>query len=273
MTSNTIIKRAYADTPEGQVHLRRAGEGDPLVLMHWCPSNGRQYEPVMPGFAARGYSVYAPDLMGYGNSDKPDRQWAIADFATNLGHVLDALDLEAVDLVGGHTSAAVCAEFAVEHPDRIKRLVLDGCPARPTEVRAERKGTYALPLKLTADGEHMMWAWKRSFRRPDMPLDRAFLSAVDLLKAGFTWHTGYDASSDYDMESRLPELRVPTLVMSAPEDPLNEYFEKCVSLIPDSRSHLFQGRGLADPAQANEFVQVVADFLSTAEPKAGGTKA
>ena len=261
MTSNTIIKRAYADTPEGQVHLRRAGTGDPLVLMHWCPSNGRQYEPVIPDFVERGFSVIAPDLMGYGDSDKPDTQWAIGDFATNLLHLLDALELEAVNLVGGHTSAAICAEFAVQHPERIKRLVLDGCPAYTPEARAERKGKYALPLELSADGEHMMWAWKRSFRRPDMPLDRAFLSAVDLLKAGFTWHTGYEALADYDMESRLPAIGAPTLVMSATEDTLHEYFEKCLSLIPDSHPHLFHGRGLADPAQAGEFVQVVADFL------------
>ncbi|HRX88018.1 MAG TPA: hypothetical protein P5528_01115, partial [Steroidobacteraceae bacterium] len=71
------MKRAYADTPDGQVHYRVAGTGQPIVLMHWAPSSGRQHEQLLPLLAARGFRAFAPDLMGYGDSDKPDRQWSI----------------------------------------------------------------------------------------------------------------------------------------------------------------------------------------------------
>lgn len=256
------IVRRYADTAEGQVHYRRAGDGDPLVLMHWCPSCGRQFEPVMPLFAARGYAIYAPDLIGYGDSDKPDRQWTIEEFAVNLGHFLDALGLESVFLAGGHTSAAISAELAATQPGRVRRLVLDGSPAYPAAVRAERLGTYARPLELDAEGGHMLWAWRRSFRRPDMPLDRVYLAALDLLKAGFTWHTGYEAVAMYDMEAALPAITVPTLALTATEDPLFPYHQRVMELLPNAVDHVFEGRGpLGDPERAAEFVEVIDRFL------------
>ena len=262
MTSNTTIKRAYADTEYGQIHYRQAGSGDPLVLMHYCPSNGRQYQHTLAQFAERGYAAFAPDLAGYGDSDKPDRQWSIEDFAVNLGEFLDFLHLDSVLLVGGHTSAAISTEFAVENPQRVRRLALDGSPAWDATRRAEMTGTYVPPLKLSPEGDHMMWAWKRSYRRPEMPLERVFASAVDLLKAGFTYHTGYEAVFAYDMEARLREINVPTLALTADEDPLFVEHQKVMRLVPGVKEHTFEGRGpLSDPDRATEFVEAIDAFM------------
>ena len=122
MTSNTAIKRAYADTKYGQVHYRHTGSGDPLVLMHWCPGNGRQYQNTLAQFAERGYAAFAPDLAGYGDSDKPDRQWSIEDFAVNLGEFLDFLHLDSVlprrrPYLGGNLDRICRRESASESGD------------------------------------------------------------------------------------------------------------------------------------------------------------
>ncbi len=266
MTSNTTIKRAYADTEFGQNHYRHTGSGDPLVLMHGCPGSGRTYESVIAQFAERRYAVYAPDLPGYGDSDKPDRQWSIEDFAANMRDVLDYLRLDQVFLFGSHTSAAVVTEFAVQNPQRVRRLVLDGSPAWDAKRRAEMTGTYVPPLKLTPEGDHMMWAWNRSYRRPEMPLERVFASAVDLLKAGFTYHTGYEAVFAYDMEQRLPEIRVPTLALTSEDDPLFVEHQKVMRLVSGVSGHSFgERRPLGEPAGVIDFVETVDSFLRSPE--------
>ena len=227
------MKRAYADTPDGQVHYRVAGTGQPIVLMHWAPSSGRQHEQLLPLLAARGFRAFAPDLMGYGDSDKPDRQWSIADHARNLGDFLDTLELPAVFLYGGHTTAAVATEFAIMSPARVKALVLDG--------------------------SHMIWAWQRSLRHPSMPLDEAFAASIDLLKAGRTYHTGYEAVWAYDMGARLPLLALPVLALTTPADPLADAHQSVLRLVADCRE--FVAPSIASQS-VEERAEMMANVLS-----------
>jgi len=238
MTIPTKTRRAYADTPDGQVHYRVAGAGDPVVLLHWAPGSGRQNQEVVKLLAERGFHVFAPDLMGYGDSDKPDRQWSIADHAQNLKSFLDALGLGPVFLYGGHTSAAIAAEFAVTDPARVRALVLDGSPVYDTTERNKLAGLYAKPLELFADGNHMMWAWKRAFRHENMALKEVFADCVDLLKAGHSYHTGYEAVFSYDMAPRLPLLTMPVLAMTTPDDPLADAHKHVMGSVPQCREFI-----------------------------------
>lgn len=248
------LRRGYADTPAGQVHYRTAGEGDPVVLMHWAPGSGRQHTVLAELLAARGFQVFAPDLMGYGDSDKPDQQWSIADHARNLADFLDSLALDAIFLYGGHTTAAVATEFSIASPARVHALVLDGSPVYDAEQRAAYAGSYALPLRLAADGSHMQWAWQRALRYPDMPLEEAFADCVDLLKAGHTYHTGYEAVWAYDMAPRLPLLSVPVLAMTTPDDPLADAHQQVLALVAGCQEFV----GLARSSQSMTQRAVVA---------------
>jgi pimeloyl-ACP methyl ester carboxylesterase len=170
-----------------------------------------------------------------------------------------------VFLYGGHTTAAVATEFVIVNPSRVERLVLDGSPVYDAAQRAANVGSYAQPLVLDPEGSHMLWAWKRSFRRPDMPLQEVFDSAVDLLRAGMTWHTGYEAVWHYDMESRLPLLRLPVLALTSDDDPLNAAHQKVMELVEGVREHVFPGR-LRQPfeARSQAFVDVVEPFFREA---------
>ena len=245
----TALRRAYAETPDGQVHYRTAGVGEPIVLMHWAPASGRQHAELLPLLAARGFRVFAPDLIGYGDSDKPDRQWSIPDHARNLGYLLDALYLRSVFLYGGHTSAAVATEFAVTAPSRVRAMVLDGSPVYGAEKRASLAASYAPPLQLETDGSHMLWAWKRSLRHSTMPLEEAFADSVDLLKAGHTYHTGYEAVWAYDMAARLPLVTVPTLAITTPDDPLVEAHQQVMAEVPECAEFVGPARASLSSAQ------------------------
>jgi pimeloyl-ACP methyl ester carboxylesterase len=237
-TNAATVRRSYADTPDGQIHYRVAGAGDPIVMLHWAPGSGRQNEETASLLAARGYRVFAPDLIGYGDSDKPDRQWSIADHARNLGDLLDDLALGAVFIYGGHTSAAIAAEYAVNNPTRVRALVLDGSPVYDAGEREALAGSYAQPMEITADGDHMRWAWQRALRHEDMPLDEVLADCVDLLKAGRTYHMGYEAVFAYDMAERLPLLSMPVLAMTTLDDPLASAHEYVINAVPNCREFI-----------------------------------
>jgi pimeloyl-ACP methyl ester carboxylesterase len=262
MVKPAKIRRAYADTPQGQVHYRVIGEGDAVVLMHWAPASGRQHALLMEQLSARGFCVYAPDLMGYGDSDKPDRQWSIEDHAVNLRHWLDAVGLDSVYLYGGHTTAAVAVELSIEHPDRVRALVLDGSPVYDPAERAALVGTYAPPLVLHADGRQMQWAWDRAYRHPSLPLDEVFGDCLDLLKAGFTYHTAYEAVWAYDMAPRLPRLTTRTLALTTPDDPFAKAHRQVVADVPQCQEFLGPSRTSRSAVQRAEAeAKLFADFF------------
>ncbi len=66
-----IVRRAFVDIDEGQVHNRHAGAGDtPLVMLHVAPGTSRGLAPLV-GQLAEGRAVYALDCMGMGDSAPP----------------------------------------------------------------------------------------------------------------------------------------------------------------------------------------------------------
>jgi haloalkane dehalogenase len=123
----------YATVPDGEGGSLRmayieAGPADgPVVLcLHGEPSWSFLYRTMIPVLAAGGLRVVAPDLVGFGRSDKPAR---IEDhsYARQVEWVrclaFDRLDLHAVTLVGQDWGGLIGFRLAAEHPDRFARLV------------------------------------------------------------------------------------------------------------------------------------------------------
>jgi pimeloyl-ACP methyl ester carboxylesterase len=136
--SSATIRRHYADGDHGQLHLTELGRGDPLILLHWAPSNARQYAAQIPAFAQRGFRVIAVDIPGYGRSHKdaagwscarrwrPRSRWRCGRFGVTRGYAL-----------GGHLSAAIVAELAIAEPAGWPRIVLDGSPTLTAEEMSQ----------------------------------------------------------------------------------------------------------------------------------------
>ena len=117
----------YVELPELRVHYVEAGppEADPVVLMHGEPSWSFLYREVIPIIAGAGYRVIAPDLVGFGRSDKPVERAAY----TYQRHVewmwatLDGLRLERMTLVGQDWGGLIGLRLVAEHPERFARVV------------------------------------------------------------------------------------------------------------------------------------------------------
>jgi pimeloyl-ACP methyl ester carboxylesterase len=95
------------------------GEGERvLVLAHGLLMNRRMYDALAPEMAARGYRVVLVDLLGHGESDKPDdmRIYSMGSFAKQLAGLIEHLELRSPVVGGTSLGANVSLELAVHHP-------------------------------------------------------------------------------------------------------------------------------------------------------------
>jgi haloalkane dehalogenase len=101
-------------------------DGEPVLLLHGEPSWSFLYRTVMPVLAGAGFRAIAPDLIGFGRSDKPA---AIGDhsYARHVEWVrafaFDQLDLHGLTLVGQDWGGLIGLRLVAEHPDRFARVV------------------------------------------------------------------------------------------------------------------------------------------------------
>ncbi|MDI5969486.1 alpha/beta fold hydrolase [Streptomyces sp. SL13] len=122
----------------GEVRLACRVSGNPdgaaVVLLHGLGKSGADWDAVA-GELGRHRRVYAPDLRGHGDSDRPGR-YSFELMRDDLGAMLKALELERVSLVGHSMGGVVAYLYASEHPERVERLVLEEVPPPVARERA-----------------------------------------------------------------------------------------------------------------------------------------
>jgi pimeloyl-ACP methyl ester carboxylesterase len=104
------------------------GEGDRvLVLVHGLLMNRRMYDRLAPEMASRGHRVILVDLLGHGESDKPQdmRIYSMSSFANQLAGLIDHLGLASPVVGGTSLGANVTLELAVHHPDAAGALFIE----------------------------------------------------------------------------------------------------------------------------------------------------
>jgi pimeloyl-ACP methyl ester carboxylesterase len=84
------MKRGYIETPEGQVHYRTEGNGEPLLLLHKAGLSSDEFTEMLP-FLGKKYRVVAMDVLGYGNTNMPVPEPDFNDYVNNILHFLDAM--------------------------------------------------------------------------------------------------------------------------------------------------------------------------------------
>ena len=124
------VRSEYVDAGRYHIHYFEAAPPDgsagiPLLLVHGLGSRAEDWGGMIPTLAAEGFHVYAPDLLGYGRSAKPDVAYSVG---LEEGVVVDfmrAVGLQRTDVDGWSMGGWIAAKMALDHPEMVNRLVLD----------------------------------------------------------------------------------------------------------------------------------------------------
>src|SRR5690349_12659867 len=103
-----------------RIHYERAGEGMPVIFLHAGVADYRMWGPQMPVFSKH-FDVIAPDLRGFGKSELPPGTWSPV---SDLLGLIDELGLKPAHIVGCSIGGGIAIDFALEHPERVSKLVL-----------------------------------------------------------------------------------------------------------------------------------------------------
>src|ERR1700737_281797 len=117
-----MVRAAGVDT-----FYLEAGSGPPVILLHGLGASNSSMLPTLWDLA-RDHRVLAPDLPGFGGSDKPIRTYDFPFFADWLGAFMDSVGVNEADLVGNSLGGRIALEAGLSIPDRVSRMVLL-CPS------------------------------------------------------------------------------------------------------------------------------------------------
>lgn len=117
------FQHGRAETNGVELHYRRSGSGPPLVLLHGWPQHSLMWHAIVPPLSER-FDVIAPDQRGAGASSITASGYDKTNMAKNLAGLLDALEVETVDIAAYDLGAGVGAAFARDYPERVRRLAV-----------------------------------------------------------------------------------------------------------------------------------------------------
>jgi pimeloyl-ACP methyl ester carboxylesterase len=200
------------------------GEGEPVLLLHGFPDSSRLWRHQVPRLVGAGLRAIAPDLRGYGASDKPEAvaEYRISRSVADMIALLDGLGIERARVVGHDWGAAVAWVLASLAPERVERLAVlsVGHPnaSRDRTVEDRERAWYMLLFQFEGVAEELIarddWRLMREFLRGDGDVEHyvSDLGRPGALTAALGWYRA-NAGPARELAPRraLPAVRAPTL--------------------------------------------------------------
>lgn len=268
---------SYLDVEGMKTHVLACGEGLPVVLLHSGEYGGcaeASWAHVMGPIAEAGYRVYAPDLLGFGLSDK------VIDFADPKGrrmrHIaatLRALGLARPAIIGNSMGGTYLAEMlAAERPlleasvavlvsaggrvpfNEARKQILSYDLTEASMRRIIRTMTYS--ARLAEDDEYVRWRHRLSLEP----------GAWQCAESARLRPPGSESGGEFGKpdRTRYERIGIPVHVIAGREDPLRDpgYAEELAARLPDSRLSVYPECGhLPNIEQPDRFVADVTRFL------------
>ena len=198
---------SYADVNGLSLYYEEHGAGEPLVLLHGGFGAAELMQPIIPALAA-GRRVIAVDLQGHGHTGDIDRPLRPEHMADDIAALIAHLGLERADVMGYSLGGTVALRTAIQHPERVRRLVVvsvafrrDGSHPEVLEAMDQMGPAAVEPLRQSPPGQ----LYARTAPRPE---DWPALVA----KTGDLLH------HDYDWTAEIEAMTTPTLLVFADAD-------------------------------------------------------
>jgi pimeloyl-ACP methyl ester carboxylesterase len=268
------VKSEYVDAGGYRMHYFEAGPGDgtPLVLVHGLGDRGEAWAAMMPALAAKGFHVWAPDLLGYGRSPRPDVDYSIPLEEKTVVDFMQAVHVPKADIGGWSMGGWIAMKLTLDHPEMVDRLVV-----------YDSAGVYFpatwQPDLFTPNDE----AGVRkliSMLTPEPPVVPDFAAAAMVRKLqGNAWVVKRSLASMITgrdlLDFRLHNISQPMLIVWGSKDvliPLSAG-EAIHERVPQSVLNVIEGCGHLAPAEcARPVTESTVDFLRSEPPMQGGEK-
>ena len=256
------IKDKTINVDGRDVHYYTAGHGEPLVVIHGGGGDARTWRSNIVELSEK-YTVYAPDLPGYGGSQPLDGNYYIPELSAFLGSFASNLGLESFYLMGHSMGGGVALDYALKSPHKIKKLVLVSslCLGREISFWVRLMSIPGLLRSLGALTISLLKSIKWLAERLNpagfvMPLSPASVTVggnITTLK-----------QQSLVLENRLAEIAVPTLLVWGSRDPIVpvKHAYQAAKVIPDCRVKVFENRGHnVHRDELEEFSSTLTGFL------------
>lgn len=221
----------------------------PVVLVHGLGVSSRYLLPTARELAPL-FPVFAPDLPGFGASDRPNHALNVEELADTLAAWMDAVGLEHAALLGNSMGTQVAAECAARHPQHVARLVLLG-PTIDRDARSMPVQMFRLALAALQEPAS---AWSLVLQ------DYLHCGPVRLLQ------TCMHALA-HRMEDTLPRVEAPVLIVRGEHDPLAppRWVEELLDRCRDGRLLVMPHAGhIPHYSAPRQFALAIVPFLSEA---------
>ena len=229
------------------IRVRRVGRGQPVVLVHGLGVSSRYFGPLAERLAGR-MRVIAPDLPGWGGSERPEMVLDIASAADVLAEIIVAENLGTPTLVANSLGCQFVLELADQRPDLVGALVLIS-PTVDPRYRSPARQASTLAVDWMREPAEL-WPiivrdyWAMGPRR---------LVATALLALG-------DRPED-----KLPRITAPVLVIHGDRDAIttSDWAKSCARLAPDGRYVPIRGAAhAAHFSHPQQVARLVLSFVS-----------
>lgn len=273
----------FFDVDGVRIHYVDEGSGQPVLLVHGQPTWSYLYRKVIPPLVAAGFRCIAPDLMGFGLSDKPTKEsaYTVQRHVAMLSFLVQHLNLRSVTVVCHDWGGPIGLRFAIDHQDAIAGLVILNTMAKPLPIpwwfrllfRSPGLSTFLVRrldlLRRVAFAPKILFkrrldprAREQYFLPHNTSMQRAGVAAFPKLIPSNTAHPTYTYVSD--IESTLKTWDVPVLVMFSDRDPVFKPRDgqHLADVVPNGRFYLVKGAGhyLQEDA-ADEVAEQIKKFL------------
>jgi pimeloyl-ACP methyl ester carboxylesterase len=245
------------------VHYYTAGQGEPLVVIHGGGGDARTWWDNITELSKK-YTVYVPDLPGYGGSQPLVGKYYIPELSEFMEKFAAKLGLEKFNLVGHSLGGGIALSYALRSPHHIKKLVLVSslCLGREIALWVRLLSVPALIQSIGAltvavlKGVKWLLMLMLNPAQIIMPLSPASVTVGGSI-------TTFRQQS-LVLENRLAEITVPTLLVWGAKDPIVPVRQAyaAAKVIPDCRIKVFENRGHnVHRDELKQFSNIVNGFL------------
>ena len=245
------------------IHYLTGGQGDPLIVIHGGGNGARAWLKNVEALSEN-YTVYVPDLPGFGRSQPIDGDFYILELAEFVDEFSYNLGLESFHLMGHSLGGGIALHYALKFPHKIKKLVLVSSMCLGREIALWVR-VLSIPAICRAIGKAALAV----LRGVKWVVGKLFATVEFVLPLSITSiHLGSNLTTLKEQTtvllSRLSEIMVPTLVVWGAKDgilPVEQAYT-AAELIPDCQVKVFEGCGHSVYREKiPEFSQTLTKFL------------